>query len=611
MKLKPPLQRGAWISIGLGVVLVAAVLAIYAHTTGFRFVMFDDDNIIYLNPMLCSPDLRFLTWIVTEAGRMPRYLPVGWLGFSCVFAAGGLDPAWWHATSFGIHALNAVLAFAVFGRLLPQRSPGGSPDDTAWRAWCGAAGAAFWALHPLRVESVTWVSAQLYPHATAWALVSTLAFQVALERRNEGRSYAGSLAVSALACAASLFTYPLAFGLPVVLAVIALAKSGGERDGNEPRRSRWRILGLVAPHLVLAVVVLGMALSVRIGHVGPWKPVASTSTFGVGARLAQASYLVVRYIGLTVFPIGLTPADDLLQSFDPVSTLFIGSVALALGLSAAAWFLRRRLPAIGWLWLAYLALLAPFMGFLEHPYYPCDRYTYLPGLVLAAGVTLGLGVIGSSRGRVAALGATLVLAGVYSSLSYKQTAIWRDNHTLFGRIVRRARGERLRVYFEGRLAWSDVLLGNTTGSAVRLARLVAAHPGDPDLAAIRRRIADLETPPANGAEGLSPVARELQRMALQDAKSGRLYDAEQRLRYALSLSPTFAEARYNLAVILAQRGLPIDASAEYLWATAPGSGLQITQLNRVKVLALIARAFERAGQVRWALACGTAGRSAP
>lgn len=603
MKLKPSLQRGTWISIGLCVVLVAAVLALYAHTTGFRFVMFDDDNNIYLNPMICAPDLRFLTWMVTEASRMPRYLPLGWLGFSCVFAAGGLDPAWWHAANIGLHATNAVLAFAVFSRLMPRRAPAGSRADSAWRAWCAAAGAAFWALHPLRVESVAWASGQLYLHATAWALVSTLAFQIALERRRDGRPSFGSFLVSALACAASLFTYPLAFGLPVVLAISALAMPARERSGEKPPLSRWRILGMVAPHLVLAVAVLGMALAVRIGQVGLWKPVASTSSFGVGARLAQASYLVVRYLGLSVVPVGLTPADDLLQSFDPSSALFVGSVVLALGLTAAAWFLRRRLPALGWLWLAYLALLTPFMGFLEHPYYPCDRYTYLPGLVLAAGVTLTLGTITSSRGRVATLVATLVLAGVYSTLSYKQTAVWRDNHTLFGRIVHRARTERLRDYFEGRLAWSDALLGNSNGYAARIARLAAAHPGDPDLAAIRRRVAALDATPANAAEGLSPLARELQRMALEDAKSGRLFDAEQRLRYALSLSPTFSEARYNLAVILAQRGLPRDAVAEFLWAIAPRSGLALADAQKTRMFGILATAFEAAGEPRWALAC--------
>ena len=600
-------RRVHWTGFGLAAVLAGAVAWTYAATVHHGFVMFDDDINLYLNPWLRAPAPASLWWMFTNASRMLRYLPLGWLGFASIFAGWGLNPSGYHLANLGLHAVNAVLAFAVFARLVPRGRVESGNGDVTWRLFAAASGAALWALHPLRVEAVAWASGQLYLQATAWALASTLAFQSALERREMGRPWAAWLAASAAACAASLLAYPLAFGLPVALASLA-AWHDDRHSGAAGRRSpAW----LAAPHAALAAASLVATVLIRVDQSGLWNPAAPASGFGLASRLAQAAYVAARSLSLTLVPVGLTPADDILEHFSPVSPLFIGCFALMAAVTIASWRLRHRQPGMGWLWLAYLGLLAPFLGLLEHPYYPCDRYTYLPGLVLGAGAAAGLGRLRARRLRTLAIPLLVATGLLLARASERQAVYWKDTDTLFARIEAEARGATLRTRFQARQAWHEALVGREAEAEDLMAALKSRDPGNPELAEIQRRIDGLR--PANPAAyvGTCPLARELQRMALEDAKSGRLLDAQQRLRRALALSPRFPEARFNLAIILAQRHRPLEAIQYLLTATAPGSNLAVAAPRLKAALNLIAGSFEQSGETRWSRVCKRAADRLP
>src|SRR6185437_5590600 len=141
-----------------------------------------DDNItITTNPHIRSLDGESLKWMFTDARYVRRYVPLMWLGYAINYAIGGLNPWNYHATNVLLHIINAVLLFFVVRRLLIA-AWGSRAEDESRIDWFAAAGAAIWAVHPIRVEEVAWVTGRIYPECGLFFLLSLLAYLRAAER---------------------------------------------------------------------------------------------------------------------------------------------------------------------------------------------------------------------------------------------------------------------------------------------------------------------------------------------------------------------------------------------------------------------------------------------
>jgi len=218
-------MRWSWLFAAL---LVAGVALIARQVPTFGFVAFDDDHNIYLNPHLGPPSWPGVEWALTDWGYARRVMPLGWLGFSVVFGWAGLEPAGWHVVGVLLHAASALLLWVVLRTLLTSGETKTRAPRSAWVEASAFFGAAFWAWHPLRAESVGWASGLLYEQAHVFLFLAAWAWLRATSPR--GR------AVSVLLYAGSLLSYPVALGVAPMFGLLARWRGAAQRV----RRCRLR-----------------------------------------------------------------------------------------------------------------------------------------------------------------------------------------------------------------------------------------------------------------------------------------------------------------------------------------------------------------------------------
>jgi protein O-mannosyl-transferase len=148
------------------VVLVTAL--VFWNSLSADFVKFDDDVNVYKNPNIEKLSWQSLIWMFTDTQQALRYKPLTWLTWSLIRAASGLAPFAFHLVNFLLHCLDAALVFMVIRKLLWTR--GGTNPGTSDRlaaTVCAGAGTLLWAVHPLRVEPVAWVTGMPYLQSEA------------------------------------------------------------------------------------------------------------------------------------------------------------------------------------------------------------------------------------------------------------------------------------------------------------------------------------------------------------------------------------------------------------------------------------------------------------
>jgi hypothetical protein len=349
-------------------------------------------------------------------------------------------------------------------------------------------GAAFWAWHPLRVESVAWASGLLYAQSTA-LMFGALWLQLAGRRG------------AALGCyVLSLLTYPTAIGLWPVFMLLDASREG------------WlRAFRLNLGHTVAAAAIFATTLLGRYQVMGVWPEVPGAAAFPLWQRALQALYVDAHYLWRSFWPVGLTPVDGVaLDLAHPSARLLVGAAATGV-LAIVFLFSARARAKAGWFALAHLAVLIPVTGVIEKPYFPADRYAFLPQLIFAGALALLLARLTSGRFMVGAIGAAGLLA--CAALSHTQTAIWRDEPTMWQHIASRVTIDELPVLACARPALSLLRDGNRVAAFALIDNGVARRPNDPMLRATRDEMRQIDrdtraratalglaTPPAPAAE---------------------------------------------------------------------------------------------------------------
>ncbi len=546
----------------------------------FPLVVWDDDVNLALNPFLGGPTWARLQWMFTDIDYMRRYVPLGWLGFSGVYAFTGLSGGGFHAANLVFHTLNTVLLYGVLRRALRRWQP---VAEETWRIAVATLGAAAWALHPFRVETVAWASGLLYGLAACFALLAVYAY-LALDGR-------ARLPVTFFFYVCSILTYPVAIGCWAIFVLIDFA--------DRPRA--WRSLALgKAVLLVPAILVMAVNVHARFNPNEFWAGAPDLHQLSAASRALRAGVSIVYYVAKPFWPTQLTPVPTWLVGFDPAafgaiaSTVLVVAVTCALGLRAA-W---RRGPLL--LWLGFLALLVPALGATEQMFFPCDRYDYLPTMVASLALALLLLRV-PARGRG---GAWVLVAFAVGALAVRQRAqlsVWRDTDALYARIV----------------GASD----NPAITAAIYRRWVKLHLQRWDLDRAREVLAEAEekfpdnamlTPVAASMAGYVDAKRRLERgedvptelatvpalheeVARAYGRGGEFREAREQFEAALAWAPRFAPARFNFAIACALEGKPDEALHRYLGAVANGAPA-ISAGSRQRALGLIASSFEAAGR---------------
>ncbi|MFI5177754.1 MAG: tetratricopeptide repeat protein [Vicinamibacterales bacterium] len=542
-------MRRLFASPWIEIVLSALVAIVYLPVRHFQFVNWDDPTYITENKnILEGLTWHSVRWALTTA-HSPYWHPITWLSHLADVQWFGLAPGPPHLTNLAFHAANTLLVFWVVRNM--TRANGAS-----------AFVAAVFAVHPLHVESVAWVTERKDLVSTFFVLLAIAAY-VAYVRRGTVWRYVGVAVLYALA----LMSKPMVVTLPALLLVL---------DVWPLRRIAWpplargvavRLVLEKAPLFVMAAVVAIVTFIIQ-KNVGA---VPGVSLLPLGFRVRNALVSYVGYVGSAILPVGLA-------AFYPMHEIswaaaIVDAVVLA-GVTAAAARRLRQQPYLlaGWLWFVIAVL--PVIGLTQAGEQArADRFMYLPLLGLAIVVSWSAAELRAPRIRRVVLPATAVLAiGALAAAASTQVGYWSDSVTLWTRVLAvtsdnylayedlggalRDRGDlegARRAYLQA-LALSSTRPSGFHAIICNDLGLLAAREGDAT-EATTRFLEAVRTDPSF-AQAHNNLANTL-------AAERQFDQANDQFKTALALDPEIAEAHVGLGNILLQKEEPREAEENY------------------------------------------------
>ena len=481
-----------------------------------RFLAWDDQANFLDNPFFRGFSTENLRWMWTTH-LLGHYVPLSWTSLAIDYELWGMNPAGYHLTTVLLHTLNAVGAFYILLALL------GAANENKKRPelplWGAAFGALLFAVHPLRVESVAWITERRDVLSLSLAMGSTLAFFES-QRRPDRRWY---YVLSIVLFAAALLAKASVVALPVVLLLVGFYPMRWVvRDGRVDKTSLRRLLFWLAPFFVLALVA-GMN-SVVVLEPGP--------QLSAGNKIGLTLYALGFYITKTVLPSGLSPLYEMPTTFHALDPRYFPSYVVAIAALVGTAIIAKRRPGIAVAVLAFIAISLPMLGIVQNgPALAADRYTYHSGIALAAlGGAAFLAWPRSTRRLITIGGIALAALTV---LTLKQSTYWHDSTALWSRIIEI--DETSAIAHNG-LGVELAEQGNSRAAIDEYTRALQ----------LNHRYAD----PHNN-------------LGFELAKAGRADEAVSEFRAALAIQPRLADAELNWGNVLYSERQFGGASAHY------------------------------------------------
>ncbi|NTW65181.1 MAG: tetratricopeptide repeat protein [Nitrospirae bacterium] len=482
--------------------LALLTIAVYGNSLVNKFV-WDDEFIIVRDPAVRDPSGAAALLVSPDVVK-PYYRPLNRMSYLLDYQLFGMRPAGFHAVNVLVHVLNVLLLYLLGLRLFPAAAP-------------AALAAALFAVHPVNAEAVNFLSARNTLLSLFFVLSSMLVFHQGLTRGSWGRLVSSGL----------LWFLGLLSKEPAAVAIAVLAVMAFTVPGRAERMQRTKIAALV-PHLVFAglyELLRTHALGAAVG--------SGDILSGLAGRIADNVYIIPRYLGLVLFPSGLSIMHAL-PATDPGMMLWVipvwGAIAVVL------WFLLRTgsIPVyFGMLWLAVNYL--PISNIIPIPSAPmAERYAYLPAVglwIIAA--DRGWALYGKVPAKRALAAAAVVVLLLFGGVTANRNRDWKSDVDLFGSVVR-ADPESALGHFN---------LGNALKDAG-------------DLAGAQREWREtLRLDPAHSGA--------MTQLGSLSAVDGDYRAAERWFRAALDADPRNAMARFNLALIFEKTGRPEEALVQF------------------------------------------------
>jgi len=567
----------------LGLLIVAATFAAY-HPAWHGGFIWDDLTHVEHNPLLSEPDGLKRIWFSLEA---PQYYPLVFTSFRLERALWGLDVTGYHFVNLLLHSCSALLLWRLLRRLAV---PG------AWLA------AAVFALHPLNVESVAWITERKNTLSLVFFLSSLLWYlrfdrgTDALRPRLSARlCYGLSLLTFALALLSKTAVAPL----PLVLLLLAWWERG---------RIAWRDVWRSVPFVLAALVLI--PLTVAFEHQAGSEIIRSD---GFGARLAGAGWALWFYLYQALLPLNLVFVYPRWH-INPANLLaYVPDALVVLGF-ALGWRYRRSWGRAGLFGLGYFVImLLPELGFVNIYFMRytlvSDHWQYFaiigPIALAVAGLTRALAFVERRWPFLRPLvGSALLLA--LAALAWRESANYADMETLWRVTIARnpacwlahhnlgvmlfARGEvaPALAHFQQALATQPAFAESQVGlarvlrdrgeldeSILHARKALALRPdlveAQTELAAALLQKGDVNEAILHFQQAalMRPGSADIQNaLANALAQATRVAEAGVHFQRALQLRPNFPEAHNNLGLVLLQAGQWDDAIAHFQQAVS-------------------------------------------
>jgi len=488
----------------IAALLLALTFIVFGQVASHAFLNFDDGQFVYENQHVLNRDV---SWALTSAEI--GWYPLTWLSHMLDVTIWGQRAGMHLLTSVVLHAISTLLLFLAMRRLTRA-------------TWPSAFIAALFAIHPMHVESVAWVSERKDTLSTLFAMLALWLYARAPRRM---------LGVS-IAVALSLMAKQMYVTLPFVFLLLDVWPLNRLRTFDDLRQravEKWPLF----------ILTIAGAAAAMIGQ-RSLNAVQSTTALPLGERIANAFIAYATYVRKLFVPTGMALPYPLVHT--PFTDALLPLLIVA-AITIAVYAARRAAPylLIGWLW--FLGTLIPVIGIVAIGNQSmADRYTYFAYIGLFIAITFGaLDLAARFRIPSTALAALAAIAvAAYAFVAVHQLRYWKDSETLFTHALDVTRDNSVAEY----------LLGQT---------LQATKP-DEAMPHLQRAI-DLTLPALKEPNAKAPdwfpqayvamgTALVVKAKAMQDSpvRTALLRGAITNNRYALTLDPNTPHATNNIAV---------------------------------------------------------------
>src|ERR1044071_7885194 len=514
-----PKKRG--VIVGICAVLAAITWLIFAQTLAHDFVNYDDEIYVYDNAKVAAGlSVQNIGWAFTH-NVCANWHPLTVISHMLDCQLYGLKPAGHHFTNVLLHTVAVLLLFLVLRQM----------TGTLWRS---AFVAALFAIHPLHVESIAWISERK-------DVLSAVFFMLILGAYTHyTRSFSlASYLFVLLFFGLGLMSKPILVTVPFVLLLLdywpfkRFARES-PRKLSQPNREKdraniHRIFLEKIPLLFLSLASCAATVFAQRHFIDP------IDKLSLGGRLGNVVVAIVIYMRQLVWPSGLSvfyphPRHGLSAAQVSVAAL------LLLAVSAAAFRYRWKHPycLTGWFW--FLGMLVPVSGIVQvGTQAHADRYTYLPQIGLYILVTWFVADIALSwpRRRIPVSAAMVLSIVILMWLAWKQTNYWRDGRTL----------------------WTHALDVNPQNDT--------AHNGLCNLALKQNRFEEAVFHAREALQIRADSADAHNNLGLALLGTGQKTEARIEFQKVIETSPSRPRVHYNLATLLLDSGQLDEAIAEF------------------------------------------------
>ncbi len=505
----------------LSLLLLVLTLGVYWQVVHFDFILLDDQGYVLDNVNVRDGFSKSsLIWAFTSFD-LSNWHPLTWLSHMLDVQFYGLNPAGHHLTNVIIHCANSLLLYLLLREA----------TQALWRSFLVTA---LFALHPLHIESVAWVSERKDVLCGFFWLLTMICY-TRYARKLRKVWYLLAFCFFIL----GLLSKPMIVTLPFVLLLwdywpldrlqrqgmseSALGEAHGTMNPSYAETSLKRLFYEKIPFLILTVVSCTITYLAQ----NKGRAIQSWESLPLMERILNALHSYVQYIFKMLWPQDLAIFYPHPGKLLDIWTVLAATLALV-ALSVVAWLSFRVKPylVMGWLW--FLGTLVPVIGIVQvGAQGMADRYTYIPLIGLLLALVWGLAdflVQSKVRWPIKSLLSIAIVSAVLSTTEV-QLGYWNNTATLFNRAISTTKGNFMAHYI---LANQERQSGNMVAYHEHYGQAVASNP---------RFVALMHN-----------------FIGYQLVKAGTSKEAVSHFEAALRIMPDYLNARNNLGVALAKSG---------------------------------------------------------
>jgi protein O-mannosyl-transferase len=429
--------------LSVAIAVFCLTFLVFSPALDYEFLNWDDEARILESPEIRGLDPYSIQQMFATF-RVSNYTPLERLSCAIDYQIWGFNPWGFHFTNIVFHCLNASLVFCLAWRLFSISTDDGQPKRYRFTLACAISALAF-SLHPLRIESVVWISERRDVLCLFWTLLSTLVYLEAnltpIQSIKRGRYHLLAFLFFILA----LLSKATAVILPIILLLLDIYPLKRIKHLKSEASLIVKCVGEKFPYLMLSLV-LGL---VAIWGQQDLQAMPGLASYPLAPRIAHSFKSIIFYIQQWILPWSLSPfypSPSAMASWWQKDVLLSASCFFVVSIYSI--FIFKKRPALSLAWWSYVFLILPFSGLLQAGIQAAaDRYTYFSTIPFA--LLLGVGLYQVLRTdfqswiHVLTASFCCLLIFAYAVGTWQLLPIWKNSSTLWEYTIRIASHDQI------------------------------------------------------------------------------------------------------------------------------------------------------------------------